>query len=180
PYQADGITANSDNTVKTMSGQTTSDGFEADVTGNISKSFYFIVGYAYNNARYTKTSGLKGSNIEGERLVINPKNTANASLFYTFTKGDLNGVKVGASVFYTGARLAGYNNTVGQAQSYSRLLPVGGFTTLDLSAGYSFRNVSLLARISNVTNTLNYLIHDNYSITPIAPRQFLTTLAYRF
>lgn len=180
PYQADGVTANSDNTVKTLSGQTTSDGFEADVTGNMSKNFYFIVGYAYNNARYTKTSGLKGSNIEGERLVINPKNTANASLFYTFTKGDLNGFKLGASAFYTGARLAGYNNTVGQTQKYSRLLPVGGFTTVDLSAGYSYRNVSLLAKISNITNTLNYLIHDNYSITPIAPRQFLTTLAYRF
>ncbi len=179
PFKADGTT-NSDNTVKTLSGQTTSDGLEVDVTGNLSKNFYFIVGYAYNNARYTKTSGLKGSNIEGEPLVINPKNTANASLFYTFTDPELRGFKVGASAFYTGKRLAGYNNVVGQAQAYSRLLPVGGFATLDISAGYTYKKVSLLAQISNITNTLNYLIHDNYSITPIAPRQFLTTLAYKF
>jgi iron complex outermembrane receptor protein len=180
PYKADGITINSDNTVKTFSGQTTSDGLEVDITGNLNKNFYFIAGYACNNARYTKTSGLKGSYIEEEQLVVNPKNTANASLFYTFSKSGLRGVKVGASAFYTGSRFAGYNNTIGQAQPYSRLLPVGGFATLDLSAGYSYKKISLLAQISNVTNRLNYLIHDNYSITPIAPRQFLTTMAYKF
>jgi iron complex outermembrane receptor protein len=180
PYQANGTTVNTDNTLKTFSGQTTSDGLEVDVTGSLSKNFYFIAGYAYNNARYTKTSGLKGSNIEGEALVINPKNTANASIFYTFTNARLRGVKVGASAFYTGSRLAGYNNTVQQAQAYSRLLPVGGFATFDLSAGYTYKNVSILGALSNVGNTLNYLIHDNYSITPIAPRQFRTTLAYKF
>ncbi len=180
PFKADGVTVNSDNTVKTFSGQTTSDGVEVDVTGNLSKNFYFIAGYAYNNARYTKTSGLKGSNIEGEPLVINPKHTANASIFYTFSNSSLRGFKVGASAFYTGSRLAGYNNVVGQTQAYSRLLPVGGYATLDLSAGYTYKKISLLAQVSNITNTLNYLIHDNYSITPIAPRQFLTTLAYKF
>lgn len=180
PFKADGVTVNSDNTIKTFSGQTTSDGVEVDVTGNLSKNFYFIAGYAYNNARYTKTSGLKGSNIEGEPLVINPKHTANASIFYTFSNSSLRGFKVGASAFYTGSRLAGYNNVVGQNQAYSRLLPVGGYATLDLSAGYTYKKLSLLAQVSNITNTLNYLIHDNYSITPIAPRQFLTTLAYKF
>jgi iron complex outermembrane receptor protein len=180
PYKADGATVNTDNTIKTFSGQTTSDGLEVDITGNLSKNFYFIAGYAYNNARYTKTSGLKGSNIEGERLVNNPKNTANASLFYTFTNTRLRGVKLGASAFYTGQRMAGYNNTVGQTQAYNRQLPVGGFTTFDVSAGYTYKKVSLLGALTNVGNTLSYLIHDNYSITPIAPRQFRTTLAYRF
>jgi iron complex outermembrane recepter protein len=179
PFKADG-TVNSDNTVKELSGQTTSDGFDIDITGHLSKNFYFITGYSYNNARYTKTSGLKGSPILGERLVISPVSTANATLFYTFTDPALKGFKVGATAFYTGSRMAGYNNTVGQAQAYSRLVPVGGFTTLDLSAGYTYKKISLLASVTNVTNTLNYLIHDNYSITPIPPRQFLTTLSYKF
>jgi iron complex outermembrane receptor protein len=180
PFRADGVTPNTDNTVKTLSGQTTSDGLEADITGSLSKNFYFIAGYSYNFARYTKTSGLKGSNIEGEQLVINPRNTANGSVFYTFDHAWMRGIKLGASAFYTGSRLAGYNNTVGQTQNYSRLLPVGGFATVDLSAGYTYRKVSIIARVSNITNTMNYLIHDNYSITPIAPREFLTTLSYRF
>jgi iron complex outermembrane receptor protein len=180
PYKADGVTVNSDNTLKTFSGQTTSDGFEIDITGYMSKNLYFIAGYSYNNARYTKTSGLKGSNITSEQLVINPKNTADASLFYTFSNPGLKGFKVGASVFYTGSRFAGYNNTIGQAQAYSRLLPVGGFATMDVSAGYTYKRISILAQISNITNTFNYLIHDNYSITPIAAREFLTTLSFKF
>ncbi|BAU53211.1 Fe(3+)-pyochelin receptor precursor [Mucilaginibacter gotjawali] len=179
PYKADG-TVNSDNTVKVLSGETTSDGFDIDVTGHISKNFYFITGYSYNNARYTKTSGLKGSPVSGERLVISPVSTANATLFYTFDTPALKGFKVGATAFYTGSRMAGYNNTVGQTQAYSRLVPVGGFTTLDLTAGYTYKKISLLASVTNITNTMNYLIHDNYSITPIAPRQFVTTLAYKF
>jgi len=179
PFKADG-TVNSDNTVKELSGETTSDGFDIDVTGHISKNFYFITGYSYNNARYTKTSGLKGSPILGERLVISPVSTANATLFYTFDNPALKGFKVGATAFYTGSRMAGYNNTVGQTQAYSRMVPVGGFTTLDLTAGYTYKKISLLASVTNITNTMNYLIHDNYSITPIAPRQLLTTLAYKF
>ncbi len=179
PFKADG-TINSDNTIKQLDGETTSDGVDVDITGHLSKNFYFITGYSYNNARYTKTTGLKGSPLLGERLVISPVSTANATLFYTFTNPGLKGFKVGATAFYTGNRMAGYNNTVGQAQAYSRLVPVSGFTTLDLSAGYTYKKISLLASVTNVTNTLNYLIHDNYSITPIAPRQFLTTLAYHF
>jgi iron complex outermembrane recepter protein len=179
PFKADG-TINSDNTVKTLSGQTTSNGLEIDVNGNLSKNFYFILGYSYNNAKYTKTSGLKGSFVQGETLVNAPAGTANASLFYTFTDPVLHGVRIGASAFYTGSRFGGYNNTVGQSQNYTRLLPLGGFTTLDITAGYSYKKLSLLAGVTNITNTLNYLIHDNYSITPIPPREFLTTLAYKF
>jgi iron complex outermembrane receptor protein len=179
PFKADG-TINSDNTVKQLNGQTTSDGFDVDITGNLSENFYLIVGYAYNNARYTKTSGLKGSPILNEPLVINPARTANVTAFYKFTNNAIKGFKIGASAFYTGSRFAGYNNTVGQSQGYSRLVPVGGFATLDVTGGYSYKKLSLLISITNVTNTLNYLIHDNYSITPIPPRQLLTTLAYKF
>ncbi|MCJ8211310.1 TonB-dependent receptor [Mucilaginibacter sp. RS28] len=179
PFGADGK-PNSNTTFKQLNGQTTSDGFELDLNGNLSKYFYFIAGYGYNYARYTKTTGLKGSPNEGERLVNNPRHTANGSAFYTFHKAFLKGVKVGASAFYTGARYGGYNNTVGQTQTYNRQVPLKGFTTVDLSAGYTYTRFSILASVTNVGNTLSYLIHDNYSITPIAPRQFFTTIAYKF
>jgi iron complex outermembrane receptor protein len=172
--------ANTSNTYKKFSGQTTSDGIEVDISGNLSKNFYFVTGYAYNHAYYSNTSGLFGSNLEGEPLVVNPANTANASVFYTFDGAKIKGFKLGASAFYTGFRYGGYNNTVGQTQKYNRLLPVDGFATLDLSAGYTYKKLSLLAAVTNVTNTMNYLIHDNYSITPIAPTQLMTTLSYKF
>ena len=130
--------------------------------------------------RYTKTGNTTGSYTVGERLVNNPAHTFNGSLFYTFNLPALRGLKLGASAFYTGARFGGYNNTVNQTQKYSRLIPLSGFATVDLSAGYSFKRFSLLGKVANIGNTLNYLIHDNYSITPIAPRQFLTTLSYKF
>jgi iron complex outermembrane receptor protein len=178
-FRADG-TLNPDATVKELRGQTTSDGLEADLNGILAKNFYFIAGYGYNNMRFTKTSGAKGSNIEGERVVINPRHTGNLSAFYTIPKGVLRNLKLGISGFYTGKRLGGYNNTVGQPQIGSRLLPLTGFTTTDLSAGYSIRKFSLLCKLSNLFNTHNYLVHDNYSIQPVTPRQLTGTIGYKF
>ncbi|WP_207429226.1 TonB-dependent receptor [Pedobacter sp. SYSU D00535] len=170
--------ANTD--LKEFTGQTTSDGFELDLNGSIISGLDFIGGYSYNFMRYTKTSGKKGSYYEGERLVGNTAHTANASLFYTFSATKLRGVRLGASAFYTGKRNAGWNNTVEQTQKYNRLIPVSGFTTIDLSAGYTFKRLSVLAKVSNLTDELNYYVHENYSVNPIAPRQFMTTLTYKF
>jgi iron complex outermembrane receptor protein len=76
--------------------------------------------------------------------------------------------------------VGGWNNSVGQAQPYSRMIPVEGFTTIDLTAGYSYKKVSVLAKVSNLTNTLNYYVHENYSINPIPPTQFVATVSYKF
>ncbi len=177
-FTADG-TPNANTNVRELTGQTTSDGLEVDITGTLSRNAYFIVGYGYNYMRYTKTSDARGSYLEGERLTNNPAHTGNATLFYTFDQPGLRGLKVGASAFYTGARFGGYNNTKGQTQT-DRRIPLSAFTTLDLTAGYSWKNVTLLAKLSNITNELNYLIHDNYSINPIPPRQYTATLSYKF
>lgn len=175
---ADG-TANANTNVRELTGQTTSDGLEVDITGTLSRNAYFIVGYGYNYMRYTKTSDAKGSYVEGERLTINPAHTGNATIFYTFTQPMLRGLKLGASAFYTGARYGGYNNTKGQTQT-DRRVPLPAFATLDLTAGYTWKKITLLAKLSNITNELAYLIHDNYSINPIPPRQYTATLSYRF
>jgi iron complex outermembrane receptor protein len=130
--------------------------------------------------RYTKTPDAKGNYVEGERLVNTPAHTANWSAFYVFKNKRLKGLKIGATAFYTGNRFGGWNNTIGQAQNYSRLIPVKGFTTIDISAGYNINRISLLAKVSNLANTFNYYVHENYSINPIAPRQVVGTIAYRF
>ena len=178
-FKADG-SINSDAAVKELKGQTTSDGLELDLNGILSKNFYFIAGYGLNNMRFTKTSGGKGSNIEGEQVVINPRHTGNFTAFYTFTTKKLCGLKLGLSAYYTGKRLGGYNNTVGQAQLGSRLIPLSDFTTVDISAAYSIKKISLQCKLSNLFNTVNYLVHDNYSIAPVAPRQVMATIGYKF
>jgi iron complex outermembrane receptor protein len=190
-FLADGITVNTDATIKEFTGQTTSDGAEVDFIGSIIPGLNFMAGYSYTFMRYTKTSGLKGSYLEGERLVSNPAHTANGTLFYTFNNPVLNGLKVGVSGFYTGERNAGWNTTYVETKDPTdpdkmiitklhRLVPVSGFTTFDLSLGYSYKKVSLLGKLSNITNALNYYVHENYSVNPIPPRQFVTTLSYRF
>lgn len=171
---------NSDPAVKELSGETASDGFEIDVSGTISKNLYFITGYGNNYMRYTKTSGAKGANIEGERLINNPANTFNATIFYTFRSTALKGVKLGGSAFYTGKRNGGIQNTINQTPEYNRLVALSDFTTIDLSAGYAYKHISLQAKLSNITNALNYLGHDRYSINPIAPRQAAATISYKF
>ena len=190
-------TATTLTTVRELSGETTSDGVDLDVSGSLSKDFYFNVGYAYNYARFTHTTGVVGTQIEGERLTNNPAHTANGSIFYTFSQPGLRGIKVGASAFYTGQRLGGNNNAVldpitlqptlpnGSANPryvpyFSRTIALAGYTTIDLSVGYTYQHFSVLAKVSNIGNTLSYLVHDRYSINPIAPRQFMTTVAYRF
>jgi len=179
-FKADGVTQNNDTNIKELTGQTTSDGVELDLSGHPAKGLDIIAGYSYNYARYTKTADTKGSYTEGERIVNNPAHTANASIFYTFNTTGLKGLKIGASGFYTGNRFGGWNNTKGQTQTYSRLIAVSGFSTFDISAGYTWKKVSLLAKLSNITNTYNYYVHENYSINPIPPRQLVATVSYSF
>ncbi len=171
---------NGNTNLKELTGETTSDGADVDISGSFSQNLYFNVGYAYNFMRYTNAGTTTGSPLNGERLVNNPANTANASIFYTFDRPSLRGLKVGASAFYTGQRLGGNNNTVGQTPAYNRLITLSGFTTVDLSVGYTYQRFSILAKVSNLTNELNFLVHDRYSINPIPPRQFLTTVGFRF
>lgn len=181
---------NTNTNIRELSGETTSDGFEVDFNGVLSKNFYFLLGYGYNFMRYTNTTGLVGSQVEGEQLIRNPRNTANGSVFYTFDKTKLKGLKLGIATFYTGKRFAGnqnvvglnggLNNTTAALSSYNAQIPLSGFTTTDISAGYTFGKISVLAKVSNIFNTINYIAHDRYSINPIAPRQFATTLSYKF
>jgi len=170
---------NSNTSIKELVGQTASKGVELDISFTPISNLNILAGYSYNDMRYTKTPETKGY-IEGERLVNTPQHTANGSVFYTFNSLTLKGLKIGASAVYIGKRNAGWNNTVEQTQQYSRLIPVDGFTTIDVSAGYTFKSISLLAKLSNITNAFNYYVHENYSVNPIPPRQVVATVSYKF
>jgi iron complex outermembrane receptor protein len=179
-FAADGTTPNNNTNLKELTGQTTSDGIELDISAHPVKGLDIMAGYSHNYMRYTKTENKKGNYVQGERLVNTPAHTANASVFYTFGNSIIKGFKVGVTALYIGKRNAGWNNQIEQTQTYSRLIPVDGFTTLDISAGYTWKSISLLAKVSNLGNAFNYYVHENYSVNPIAPRQFAATVSYRF
>lgn len=183
PYLKDG-TPNNNAAIKALVGQTTSDGVEIDLAGHPAAGLDVLAGYSHNFIRYTKIPIAIGNYIEGERLVNNPGNTANASVFYTITNSGLKGLKIGASALYIGKRYGGWNTDITKVtptvELRNRLIPVEGFTTLDISAGYTINKISVLAKVSNLTNTFNYYVHENYSINPIPPTQLIATVSYKF
>lgn len=184
-FKADG-SLNTDSTIKVLNGETKSKGIEVDVTARPLEGLSIIAGYSYNDMRYTKTSGLNGSPVEGDRLARTPANTANLSFFYTLPSGILKGLSFGAIGNYIGDRIGGWNNQNSTDLVkypdgiYHREIPLEGYTTIDVSAGYTWKKISLLCRLSNITDELNYTVHENYSVNPIAPRQVMATLRYKF
>ncbi|WP_431244648.1 TonB-dependent siderophore receptor [Flavobacterium sp. P21] len=191
-FRADG-TPNTDTTIKTLGGGTKSKGVEIDITARPLEGLSIIGGYSYNDMRYVNTSGTNGSFVEGDRVVRTPQNTANLSFFYTLPTGVLKGLSFGAIANYIGDRLAGWNDDYvwtenkpsTNPKTYTitirdRDIPLEGYTTIDASLGYTWKKFSILCKLSNITNELNYTVHENYSVNPIAPRQFMTSLRYKF
>jgi len=193
PYKADGVTTNTDSTIKVLGGGTKSKGVELDITARPTEGLSIVAGYSYNDMRYTNTSGTNGSFVEGDRVARTPTNTANLSFFYTLPAGVLKGLSFGAIGNYVGDRLGGWNDDyvwtpktpATTPPTYivtirDRDIPLEGYTTIDVSAGYTWGKFSILCRLSNITNELNYTVHENYSVNPIAPRQVLASLKYKF
>ena len=177
-FNSDGTT-NTNSNIKSLSGETKSQGIEIDITAKPIEGLSILAGYSYNDMRFSKTSGLINSFIVGDRLVRTPANTANLSAFYTIDIGKLKGFSIGTIGNYIGKREGGWNNTNAQTIP-DRTIPLKGFTTFDFSMGYNWNQFSVLCKLSNITNELNYTVHENYSINPIAPRQVITTIKYKF
>jgi iron complex outermembrane receptor protein len=159
-----------------LAGEVTSKGLEIDLMTKSFRGFSFIGGYSYNQTTYTKSNTYE----VGSRLRYNPNHTANASVYYTFQNKVLKGFNLGFTGFYVDDMLAGRNTRLNVANDAFRLIPLPSFFQLDVSAGYTFRSVSLRGRVTNLLNELGYYAHDDNSINPIAPRQFALTLSYKF
>jgi iron complex outermembrane receptor protein len=174
---------NTNTNIKILSGETKSKGVEIDLSAKPIDGLSIIAGYSYNDMRYSKTSGKVGSFVEGDRVARTPANTANLSFFYTLPSGALKGVSFGAIGNYIGKRVGGWNSQYDSARPggvWDREIPLEAYTTIDVSAGYTWKKISILCRLSNITNELNYTVHENYSVNPIAPRMVMTSLKYKF
>jgi iron complex outermembrane recepter protein len=184
-FKVDG-SINTDPLKKVLSGETKSKGIEIDLTARPITGLSINAGYSYNDMRFTKTSGTNGSFFVGDRLTRTPANTANMSFFYTLPNGKLKGISFGAIGNYIGKRVGGWNNqvvinpTTFASSINDREIPLSDYATVDFSVGYNWKKITLLCKLSNITNELNYTVHENYSVNPIAPRQILTSLKYKF
>ena len=164
------------NGARELTGATVSKGIELDVMTKPVRGFNVIAGYSFNDMRYTETKEYE----QDSRLRYNPAHTANASVFYAFgEKTRLAGLQLGAGAFYTGDRLAGRSTRTTVANDTYRLMTLPDFVTVDVNAGYVAKAFSLRVKLSNLFNQLSYYAHDDNSINPIAPRQFVATFAYK-
>ena len=137
-FKADG-SPNLDTNFKEFAGRMKSSGIELDITGNPTENISIIAGGSYNHSVYKDTPAEFGY-VENQRLVRTPATTANASVFYNFSNY-LPGLRIGASVYYIGDRIAGWNDTkktLADRNGVSRLLEVDDYTTVALSLGYDW------------------------------------------
>lgn len=189
-FQADGLTLNVNNNLKELVGATKGKGIEIDITAKPVEGLNILAGYSFNETKISKSSGTNGSLVVGDILARTPKHTANLSFFYKLPSGVLKGLSFGAIANYIGDRTGGWNDRyVWKANSSSptgydvtiedRDIPLKGYATVDASVGYEWKKISLLCKLSNITNELNYTVHENYSVNPIAPRQIMASLKYK-
>jgi len=196
-FLADGVTQNATTTLKELVGATKGKGVEIDITAQPLEGLNIMAGYSFNETKVSKSSGTNGSLVVGDILARTPRNTANLSFFYKLPSGLLKGLAFGAIANYVGDRTGGWNDDYLWTEvkptpanpnpdpKYivtirDRDIPLKGYTTIDASLGYEWRKISILCRLSNITNELNYTVHENYSVNPIAPRQIMTSLRYKF
>lgn len=184
---------NANTNIKELVGGIKGKGIEIDITAKPIDGLNIIAGYSFNETKVSKSSGTNGSLIVGDILARTPKHTANLSFFYKVSNGTLKGLSFGAIGNYIGDRTGGWNDryvwtenkpsTTPATYTISiedRDIPLEGYFTADASVGYEWNQFSLLFKLSNVTNELNYTVHENYSVNPIAPRQVMTSLKYKF
>jgi len=169
--------------IKDFAGKMRSRGVELDITGNPTENLSIIGGFSYNNSVYLDTPELFGY-VENQRLVRTPATTANASVFYKFTKY-IPGLKVGAGIYYIGNRIAGWNdtktgsNSLASRNGISRMFELKDYTTVSLSVGYEWKKFMIQGRVGNLFDVVNYNVHENYSVNPITPRNYYFTLTYK-
>ncbi|MES2241134.1 MAG: TonB-dependent receptor [Bacteroidota bacterium] len=192
-FQADGVTANVNTSLKELVGATKGKGFEIDITTKPVTGLNINAGYSFNETKVSKSSGTSGSLVVGDILARTPKHTANLSFFYKLPSGVLKGLAFGAIGNYIGDRTGGWNDDylwtektpATNPKTYTvtirdRDIPLKGYATVDASVGYEWNKFSILCKLSNITNELNYTVHENYSVNPIAPRQVMTSIKYKF
>ncbi|MGU3374108.1 TonB-dependent siderophore receptor [Chryseobacterium sp. M5A1_1a] len=168
-----------------MAGDLRRKGVEVELIGRILPNLQVMSGWAYLDAQYQNSP----SYVNGSRPMNAPKHTANAWLNYKFNVGVLNGLDVGAGIYYVGERpVDEFSQKTYTAGHINSVLPgdkpfdMPSYTTVDAQAGYTLKNgVGLRVFFNNIFDSVGYssYFRGGY-IDQIQPRNFAVQVNYKF
>lgn len=153
-----------------------SQGFEFSVSGQPTDGLNIVAGYAYTDAEIAEDNDLS---IVGNRPRNVAEHTFNIWTSYEVQKGPLEGLGLGAGVFFASDRFGTDDND----------FTLGNYTTLDLSAWYTFeapylgdgRTIRLQVAARNVTDTEFFpAAGNNERINIGVPRTIFGSLSFDF
>lgn len=145
-----------------------SQGIELDADGKLNKVFSLTLGAAYTHTEVLEDPGYPKGNL----LPNAPKYTGNFWLNYD-PQGKLKGFSAGWGIFYKSKFFSGIDN--------NPHFEIPGSYTMDISAGYAYRQVSVQLNLSNLTNRVNYSNPWVYNLFEVRPlRRAIVTMAYSF
>lgn len=166
---------NTNSNIKELEGQVTGDGVEVELSTAAINGFNIIAGYSYNHTFFTKSNIYK----LGSSLQYTPANTANASIYYTFSKNSMKGFSLGATGLYVAGMDGGKETRLTVANDNRQLIPLPDFAQVDITAEYRFKKLIFGIKVSNLFDALGYYAHEDESINPIAPREYSATVECR-
>jgi len=150
------------NTYYLQDGTQESKGFEIDLISNPVKGMHFIMGYGYNDNKYTK------GQYEGKVPYGVSKHIANLWMSHKLTHGELSGLGAGVGGNYASDHFLEATNTI----------KVPGYTRFDATVFYDQPKYRIGLKINNLTDEEYWA--SSFNATPQATRSFLVNILYRF
>lgn len=170
-----------------LAGELKRRGMEVELIGKILPNLQIMTGWAYVDAQYQDSPSF----VNGSAPINTPKHSANGWLNYKFNQGILEGLDVGAGIYYVGIRPVDdykqiYTTAVGGhingTQPGEKPFNMPEYTTVDAQVGYKFKNgLGLRVFFNNIFDAVGYssYFRGGY-IDQIQPRNFSAQINYKF
>ncbi len=158
-------------------GSQKSKGFEAEITASPIAGLNILVGYAYNDSKYTKSN----AGVDGLRpTTAGPQNLANFWISYRLPSTAIDGLGLGfggnyasESAIYNSNTFDGDGNVNG---SEKFVLP--SYTVLNASLFYDKPKYRIALKANNLTDELYFNGYTTINVQ--APRNFMGSVTYKF
>ncbi|MEG1592427.1 TonB-dependent siderophore receptor [Chryseobacterium sp.] len=169
-----------------LAGELKRRGMEVELIGKILPNLQIMTGWAYVDAQYQDSPSF----VNGSAPINTPKHSANGWLNYKFNQGILEGLDIGAGIYYVGTRpVDDYKQKfiiaeghVNGTQPEEKPFNMPDYTTVDAQVGYKFKNgLGLRVFFNNIFDSVGYnsYFRGGY-IDQIQPRNFSAQINYKF